>query len=159
MLLHAGEQVVRSAYAVLDADGSTGTGRRPGVLYLTNRRLLFESRASRGLVRDLVSGRESEVVLDLPLEELRDVSVRPGRIRGPRLVLHIASRRPAFDVLDPETWAGAIAEARRAGPARGAPGAGSGANTERSVVKVRCRYCGNLAAETDRRCPYCGAPL
>ena len=28
----------------------------------------------------------------------------------------------------------------------------------REVVKVRCRYCGNLMDETQPRCPTCGAP-
>ncbi len=159
MLLHPGEHLVRSAYAVLDGGGGPFLGRRPGVLYLTNRRIVFESRVSRGIVRDLVSDRETEIVLDVPLEELRHLSIRPGRIRGPRLVLDLTRGRPTLDVLEPAEWAGLIAEARRAVPARPGPevsGAGLG---ERAVVKVRCRYCGNLGPESDRRCPYCGAPL
>jgi len=30
---------------------------------------------------------------------------------------------------------------------------------ERQVVKVRCRYCGNLYDVTARACPSCGAPV
>ena len=159
MLLHSGEHLVRSAYAVLDGGGPAFPGRRPGVLYLTNRRLVFESRISRGFVRDLVSNRETEIVLDVPLEELRHLSIRPGRIRGPRLVLDLARGRPAFDLLEPGEWAGSIADARRAVPVRPGPDASGPGIGERPVVKVRCRYCGNLGQESDRRCPFCGAPL
>ena len=159
MLLHPGEHIVRSAYAVLDRSGPAFPERRPGVLYLTNRRLVFESRVSRGLVRDLVSDRETEIVLDVPLEELRHLSIRPGRIRGPRLVIDLARGRPVFDLLEPEEWAGSVAEARRVGPVRPGPDASGPGPGERPVVKVRCRYCGNLGHESERRCPFCGAPL
>ena len=40
------------------------------------------------------------------------------------------------------------------------PGAGDGVVTEvvREVVRVRCRFCGNLMAVSDLRCSACGAP-
>lgn len=158
MLLHPGESILRSAYAVVEP-GGTSSHRGPGVLYLTNRRLVFESPASRGLVRDFVGGKELRLVLDAPLAELRNVSIRRGRIRGTRLVIDLVHERPAFDVLDPDAWAAAISQARRDVPAPSVSGAPSVHVIERQIVKVRCRYCGTLGNEGEARCPYCGASL
>ena len=157
MLLHAGESVLRSAYAVLETSHGDPPHRGPGVLYLTNRRLVFESPVSRGLVADLIGGRDSRLVLDVPLSDLRNISLREGRLRGVRLVVDLLHERPAFDVLEPDVWVAAIAQARRDLPV---PGASVSPHViERQVVKVRCRYCGTLGNEGEPRCPYCGAPL
>ncbi len=156
MLLHPEESVRRSAYAVLEGDDVHDSLRGPGVLYLTTHRLVFESPASRGLVRDLWQGRETRTVLDLALAEVRNASVRRGRLGRPRLVLEIGPQRAAFDVLEPEVWAGAIAVARRSVPA---PGRAPTLVVERQVVKVRCRFCGSLGDEVAGRCPSCGASL
>lgn len=157
MLLHSGEHLVRSAYAVLEADHRPEGVRGPGVLYLTNYRLLFEAPSSSGLVRDLLRGRETRRVLESSLSGVSDVRVRRGRFGGKAyLVVEVADGRPAFDVLEPEAWMAAIAQAKRALPP---PGAGRATVIERQVVKVRCRYCGNLANEVDGRCPFCGAGL
>ena len=158
MLLDAGESVLRSAYAVLETPHGEPPHRGPGVLYLTNRRLLFESSVSRGLVKDLVGGRDTRIVLDLPLTTLKNVSLRRGRLKKERLVIDLAHDRPAFDLLDAEGWVAAIAQTRRELPAGGAPPAAVHL-IERQVVKVRCRYCGTLGNEGDPRCPFCGASL
>lgn len=161
MLLLPGERVLRSAYAVVDPDERTATARTAGVLYLTNLRLVFESRVARGRFGRLFARGETELLLDVALEELRHLSIRPGRVRGPRLVVELPAGRPAFDLLEPADWAGAIAEARRARPAVDPSAGRSGTTTivERQVVKLRCRYCSSLGNESDGRCPYCGAPL
>ncbi len=156
MLLGAHETVVRSAYAVLDGHG--GDRRRPGVLYLTNERLLFEAPGSRGFVRDLVSGREVETLVDEPLAGLRNVSVRRGRIGRPRLVVDRANGRSVLDVLEPEAWSHAIAETRRSAELAREPPRPVTIGHARTVVKVRCRYCGGLGDEGSDRCPSCGAP-
>ena len=156
MLLHGGEQVIRSAYAVIEAEHRPDGVRGPGVLYLTNHRVVFEARASRGVVRDLVRGPETRSVFSASLHDVTDVTVRQGRIGKPRLVVHAGSVRPAFDVLDPHAWAGLIAQAKRALPPAGSVPA---VVIERQVVKVRCRYCGSLGDEVNGRCPYCGAAL
>lgn len=156
MLLRSGEHLLRSAYAVIESNHRPTGVRGPGVLYLTNLRILFEAPVSSGLVRDIVRGRETRLVFDGPLHDLEDVHVRQGRIASPRLVVTTPSARPSFDVLDPEGWVTAIAQARRALPP---PGAAVTAVIERQVVKVRCRYCGNLGNEVDGRCPTCGAAL
>lgn len=158
MLLLPGESVLRSAYAVLESDSSASFEGGAGVLYLTNRRLLFESRISRGLVRDFVGGRETRLVLEARLLDLRNISVRKGRIGPARLVIELPQGRPAFDVLEPESWVAAISQARREHPSSVDTLAASQV-IERQVVKVRCRFCGTLGNEVDGRCPSCGAPL
>lgn len=158
MLLGAHETVLRSAYAVLEG-GSHDRRRRPGVLYLTTERLVFEGPSSRGVVQDLVKGRAVEILAEARLSSLRDVSVRRGRWTRPRLIVDHAGHRAAFDVLEPEAWTVAIADARRrAELAREVTGAPV-AVLSRSVVKVRCRYCGGLGEERSDRCPSCGAPF
>ena len=157
MLLRSGEHLLRSAYAVLEAEHRPQGVRGPGVLYLTNHRLVFEASSSSGLVRGLLRGRETRRVLESSLHDVTDVTVRRGRLGAKsRLVVVFADARPAFDVLDPETWAGAIAQAKRALPP---PGAAGPTVIERQVVKVRCRYCGNLGNEVDGHCSCCGAGL
>jgi len=156
MLLQGGEQVIRSAYAVIEAEHRPDGVRGPGVLYLTNHRLVFEAPASRGVVRDLVRGQETRPVFSASLHDVTDVTVRRGKLGKPRLVVQAGAIRPAFDVLDPEAWAGLIAQAKRVLPP---PGAIPSIVIERQVVKVRCRYCGSLGNEVDGRCPYCGAAL
>jgi len=159
MLLGPKEQVVRSAYAVLDKGSHDPERRRAGVLYLTTERIVFEAPRSRGVVRDLVGGPDVDRLIDVPLGAVRNVTVRAGRWAHPRLVLDVEGPRAALDVLEPEAWSSAIADAhRRAGSS---PGVASSdrATAGLPVVKVRCRYCGSLAGEADRRCPSCGGPL
>lgn len=158
MLLGAHETVVRSAYAVLEARGGD-RGRRPGVLYLTTERLVFEAPGSRGIVRDLVEGREIDVLVDEPLERLRNVSIRKGRWARARLVIDRPERRMAFDVLEPEAWAAAITESRRRAELLRETAHAPEHRPGRPLVKVRCRYCGGLGDESVDRCPSCGAPL
>jgi len=157
MLLDHGESLLRSAYAVLEGTDASRAARGPGVLYLTTHRLVFESPASAGLVRDLVRGRATRIGLEASLHVVRDAVVRRGRIGRSRLVLDLGSSRPSFGLLEPDAWCGAIAQAKRALPP---PGTVVATHTiERQVVKVRCRYCGGLGNEVDGRCPNCGGPL
>lgn len=159
MLLGHGEVVLRSAYAVADpGDRSESPPNGPGVLYVTNQRIVFEARAARRRIgrRSLA---ETETHLDAPLDQLRNVSVRRPRVGRPRLVLEFRHGRPTFDVLDPEGWTSTIAQAKRAFPPPSAPAWRAVHTIERQVVKVRCRFCGTLGNEVDGRCPSCGAPL
>jgi hypothetical protein len=156
MLLHSGESRLRSAYAVLEGD-SPEHARGPGVLYLTTQRLVFETSHPKGPMRRLVERNESRTVLDASLAMVRNVEVRRPRIGRERLVVELTVGRPAFDVLDPDAWAAAIALAKRSAPAPGLPFPTH--VIERQVVKIRCRYCGSLGNEVDGRCPTCGAPL
>lgn len=159
MLLRPQESVLRSAYAVLESAEASGGEGGPGVLYLTNRRVAFESQVSRGPLRDLVDGRETRLVVDANLPDVRNVTIRRGRVRSPRIVLDLGAHRPAFDVLDPDGWLAAIALARREHPTTPPPLTSELRIVEREVVKLRCRYCGALGHEAAGRCPSCGAPL
>ncbi len=156
MLLHGGEHLLRSAYAVLEAEHRPGGVRGPGVLYLPNRRLGFAAPESRGVVRDLRRGRESRLVFNGSLAEVRHVSVRRGRFGRAWLVVDAGSLRPAFDVLEPEEWAAEVARAKQTLPPSGMA---EPTIVVREVVRVRCRYCGNLANELAGRCASCGAGL
>ncbi len=153
MLLRNGESLLRSAYAVLEGEEIPAPARGPGVLYLTNRRLIFESGGKRGFAR----GKPSPTVIDVSLHDVRDLTLSRRRLGRPRLEIELALGRPQFDLADPDAWAGAISEAKRALP-YGAPVVTS-TLIERQVVKVRCRFCGRLGNEVDGRCPSCGAPL
>lgn len=159
MLLGARETVVRSAYAVLETGAGERSRRRAGVLYLTTERLVFESPDSRGLVRDLVGGRDVSAVVDEPLARLRNLSVRRGRFGRTRLVVDAPDGRSAYDVLEPDAWVLAIADARRAAELSVGTGRSLPAHSVATVVKVRCRYCGGLGDETADRCLSCGAPF
>lgn len=163
MLVGPGESILRSEYAVLmDGTGPAIVRKTPGVLYLTNHRCVFETLVSKGVVRDLVQGRDPTVMLDAPLPSLRNLSVQRPRLGKPRILIDTGSTRATFDVLDPEEWFQALAKARQALPSPYATPPGPTHTThviERQVVKVRCRFCGTLASEVDGRCPACGAPL
>ncbi len=158
MLLQHGESALRSAYAVLEPGGHPTDESGPGVLYLTSHRLIFEAPDRRGIVRDLVQGRTTRTVLDASLLAVRNASVRRGRIAKPRLWIDLPGHAAAFDVLDPEGWVTAVAQAKRALPVPGSTPVATH-TIERQVVKVRCRYCGRLGNEVDGRCATCGAPL
>jgi len=159
MLLHGGEGLLRSAYAVLDGGSPAAAGRGAGVLYLTNHRLIFELPESRGAVRDLIGGRDTRLAVDVLLHDVRNATVRRGRFGRPRLVVEVAPGRIAFDVLEPEGWSAQIAQAKRDLPSPLHPGPTVTHTVEREVVKIRCRFCGALGNEVHGRCPSCGAPL
>ncbi|MGA7923470.1 MAG: hypothetical protein WCA77_05795 [Thermoplasmata archaeon] len=163
MLLHPGEKVLRTAHAVREGEGP----RYEGVLYLTNFRLLFETHVSKGFLR----GREPLIPLEVPLEHLENLSLGRTRLGRPRLVIHTRVMNDVLDVLDPEAWMHAIADAKVQLPSRvpgvptvvvnvpTSPPFDSARTIERQVIKVRCRHCGGLYNEVDGRCPNCGAPL
>jgi hypothetical protein len=98
-------------------------------------------------------------VLDAPLTQVHNVTVIRPRLGRARLHLEVHRARLSFDVLEPEVWRLAIADARRALPSAHVPPIVATHLIEREVVKVRCRFCGVLANEVDGRCPSCGAPL
>lgn len=156
MLLSAGERQIRSAYAVIGSEHRPEGVRGPGVLYLTNQRLVFEAPASRGMVKDFLQGRDSRLVFDHTLHEIVNATVRRGRVGGPRLIVEVQNERVSFDVLEPDAWLSAIAQTKRVFASSEAHIAKV---IERQVVKVRCRYCGSLGNEVEGRCPYCGAAL
>jgi hypothetical protein len=154
MLLQHGESLLRSAFAVLKSGITPEAALGPGVLYLTNHRLVFES----GRIGRLGRRTPPATVVDAPLTEVKDLGVTRRRVGGPRLEVALPIGRPTFDVLEPQEWVAAIALAKRSSPPPGAT-VTERVTIERQVVKVRCRYCSTLGNEVDGRCPSCGAPL
>jgi hypothetical protein len=157
MLLGHGESLLRSAYAVANSGDDSRAPSGPGVLYVTNLRIVFEAPVGRRRIGRRAG--ETEIQLDASLHDLRNLSVRQARLGRPRLVLEFPRGRPSFDVLDPPGWVAAIAQAKRALPPYPGSAVTSVHTIERQVVKVRCRFCGALGNEVDGRCPSCGAPL
>jgi hypothetical protein len=155
MLLRRGETLLRSEYAVLEDGIHPEASRGPGVLYLTDQRIVFE-RGDRP--RRLRGERATSTVVNALLDDVHDVKVPRRRLAAPRLVVELTHGEPAFDVLDPAAWSQAIAAAKRATPGP-EPRVVERITIERQVVKVRCRFCGTLANESDVRCSSCGAPL
>lgn len=137
------------------------------MLYLTNFRILFETHVSRGFLL----GMEPLIPLEVPLEHLENLSLGRTRLGRRRLVIHTHATTDEFDVLDPEMWVQAIAQAKLRLPPRvpgthtvvvhipPSPPSDPPTTIERQVVKVRCRHCGGLFNEVDGKCPNCGAPL
>ncbi len=154
MLLRHGESLLLSSYAVLESGVEPEASLGPGVLYLTNHRLVFESGRPGRLGRQ----RPTSTVVNASLHDVHDVQVPRRRLGPPRLIVELTHGRPSFDVLDAAGWAAALARAKRAYPAPG-PQVVEKITIEREVVKVRCRFCGSLAPEGTSRCPACGAPL
>jgi len=157
MLLGHGESLLRSAYAVASSGDEAQAPNGPGVLYVTNLRIVFEAPVARRRIGRRAG--ETETQLDASLHELKNLSVRRARLGRPRLVLELPHSRPSFDVLDPDGWVAAIAQAKRSLPPYPGTPFTSVHTIERQVVKVRCRFCGALGNEVDGRCPSCGAPL
>jgi hypothetical protein len=154
VLLGPDERLLTSAYAVLEDGVTPEAALGPGVLYLTNRRLVFES----GTAGRFRRRRPRATLVDARLEEVRNVDVERSRLRAPRLLVELLHGKPRFELHDPGAWATEIAQAKRSVPPSGATVV-ERTTIERQVVKVRCRFCSALANEVDGRCPSCGAPL
>lgn len=146
------EYIIKKGDAKLVPSG--GSGR----LFLTNNGLIFRAGKERTVIRS---------------HDLKDSGVRERTLRSPLLIVHTTGGELAFEVEAPKAWATAILTVRStiAQPAPGlsvaSPSAPAGVSThtvehhtvEREVVKVRCRYCGNLGDEREGKCPNCGAAL
>ena len=154
-LLGTGESVLRKARAV------SGSGRR-GELFLTTDRLIFEAPRESGLRhRHLVSK-----IFSVMLIELGNANVSKPFLGSPVLRLEAPGVDATLRLEEAGAWYNAIVKAREA--AFAAPKAApqpAGLSTrethtvERQVVKVRCRYCGNLTDEIEGKCASCGAKL
>ena len=145
-------------YTIKKGDAKLVPSGGSGRLFLTNKGLIFRADKERTVVR---------------ASDLKDAGVRERTLRSPLLIVHTTGGELAFEVEGPKAWATAIltvrssAGAPQAGAPAAPPVAQTGASThtvehhtiEREVVKVRCRYCGNLGDERDGKCARCGAAL
>ncbi len=136
-----------------------GPDWRVGFLVLTNRRLIF--------VEDY-GGREP--LLSFPLDEIRKVVAEDGLFDSALLVDAVSFDADEEDI---EKWgtdlngiARAVSVARRR--SRENPVRGMKAETPpapqfheriiiREIVRIPCRFCGNLMDQTALVCPACGA--
>ncbi|HVP22580.1 MAG TPA: hypothetical protein VMS77_01555 [Conexivisphaerales archaeon] len=131
-----------------------------GVLYLTNRRILFEYEKGRITKHTYIS-------LDIPISSVEGVSVERPRFGLASLVtnLIIITRRGSVgfglnrikisDLASPDIWATKIDDAISGEAA--APEANVVVKEE--IIKVPCKFCGTLVDPIrDKACPNCGAP-
>jgi hypothetical protein len=151
VLLSSGESQVRREDVVPYRWGDT-TGR--GTVYLTSHRLVLES-APGGLLGPA----HAETVFDVPLRDVRNVSVGVVLRRPRYIVLEFPSGTIRLDVVDPGAWREALSRAKALVPPPHPPAAVPTHTVERHVVKIRCRHCGMLSDEREAKCPSCGAAL
>ena len=131
-----------------------------GVLYLTNKRVLFEY--EKGVIT-----KSTYVSLDIPLPNVESVVVERPRFGLAALVtnLVITTKRGSMgfgmnrikisDLATPDIWATKIDDAISGESA--APEANVILKEE--IVKIPCKFCGTLVDPArDRACPNCGAP-
>ena len=159
-LLSNGEVIIRQAPVV------SSTGRR-GTLYLTNGRVVFEGTQATGIVSSRLRATDVVTIFSVRLAELGGVHVVKPLVGAPTLKLEMPSvnMNGVFKIDDAKGWSEEIRRAHAAVIAAPPPMASVGAihtetrTVEREVVKVRCRYCGNLGDERDGKCSRCGAAL
>ena len=154
MLLRSDERIVRSAFAVLAREFCPKGFRGPGTLYLTSQRVVFEGPVSPKFRGGVVPGERSARVVDRPLREIDNASVRSEPSDRLWLDVQFPDGRAILVVLEPEAWTRAILQAKRVFATPGSfvvPLAG------RPAVRLRCRACGNIVNDPNAPCPTCGA--
>ncbi|MFI5417559.1 MAG: hypothetical protein ACHQ2Y_01490 [Candidatus Lutacidiplasmatales archaeon] len=147
MLLAAGEVVVLQG----PVTRWHPEGTRPGVLTLTNQRLVFEAQ----FPGDSGGGATVRTTIDAPLARIRNAGLVPAAGGAPQLEVELPKQRGIFRTPEAAAWLAAISKARSTAPAfGGGPGA-----TGAPAVMLRCRYCGNLNPPTSTKCGSCGAGI
>ena len=154
MLLRSDERIVRTAFAVLSRESRPKGFRGPGTLYLTSQRVVFEGPVSPRFRGGLVPGERSARVIDRPLREIDNASVRSEPNDRPWLDVQFPDVHQLLDVLEPEAWARSILQAKRV---FATPGVMAPILAGRPAVRIRCRVCGNIVSAPDAPCPTCGA--
>ena len=139
--------------------GRAKYNRTSGTLYLTDRRLIFEY--EQGFVT-----KRTYVSMDVPLSDIQNATTEMPRFGiGPMNKLVIATKRGSqgFGMnrielstdTSPDLWVQKISEASSM---TNTPEQTANMIVEREVVKIPCKYCGNLIDPArDDRCPRCGA--
>jgi DNA-binding transcriptional LysR family regulator len=139
--------------------------KAPGLLFLTNYRLVFETSRS-GLLR----AGSTSTLLDLPLDLVSDAHVNRPRLRvrfldSSRLRFQTHRGEVDFVVDHPEVWRQYFADAKRETyPASLAPHSPTVTvqvnvppSPPASAIHIRCPYCRTTYDESRGRCPNCGA--
>ena len=159
-LLSNGEEIIRQAPVV------SSSGRR-GTLFLTNARVVFEGTQATGIVSSRLRASDVITLFSVRLAELGGVHVVKPLVGAATLKLEMPSvnTRAVFKIEDAAGWSEEIRRAHASVMAAPPPAAAVGAihtetrTVEREVVRVRCRYCGNLGDEREGQCARCGAAL
>lgn len=99
-------------------------------------------------------GERSARVVDRPLREIDNASVRSESSDRLWLDVQFPDVHAILDVLEPEAWARAILQAKRVFATPGSLGV---LLAGRPTVRVRCRACGNIVKDPNAPCPTCGA--
>ncbi|HUZ79930.1 MAG TPA: hypothetical protein VMV28_04875 [Thermoplasmata archaeon] len=154
-LLGTGEVIHRKFPAV------SGDGRH-GELFLTTYRLIFEGPKTGGILHR----HEVSTILSVMLVDLHNVTTAKPFIGPPVLRIETAAGSATFRVQQAALWHSDIVKARADAFAEPTVAHKAGESVthethtvERQVVKVRCRYCGNLTDEVAGKCASCGAKL
>ncbi|HXW67222.1 MAG TPA: zinc finger Ran-binding domain-containing protein [Thermoplasmata archaeon] len=155
MLLRPGERAIATEVVDADDDGED----LPGVLYLTNLRLVFEGTVGG----NLLSPGTPRTLLDVDLEQVSNVVMTDPAIGRPRL--NVETERGAnaftFKTRSAAAWVHSITSARSARlSAPRAPAAGATAPSPSApAVYLHCTHCGTLNPAGRTRCASCGAAL
>jgi hypothetical protein len=160
MILHRGEKILTQGPAT-----SITHDKAPGLLFLTNYRLVFET-TRPGILR----AGSTSTLLDLPLDQVSDAHVNRPRLRvrfldSSRLRFQTHRGEVDFVVDHPEIWRQYFADAKREMdlPSRAPPPPAIAVHVTvppappATTIHIRCPYCRSTYDEARGRCPTCGA--
>ena len=133
-----------------------------GILYLTDRRLIFEY--SVGLVN------KKSYQLGITLGQIQSVSAKHGHFGSQEIDIIAKDANNGFRsncvgiriAMHPEVWINKINNMIAALRPTYQPNSAMPQTTivEREIVKIPCKYCGSLNdIVSNRTCPQCGAPV
>lgn len=148
--LRPNEEVINHWNGMAWADDAPPGG---GLIVLTNLRLVVLG--AKGVFKKTYF-----TVVDRGLETLAEPTVKGG---GPEYVLIVAGQSVWFSGTAAQAARDEIAQLRSmklAQLGQGPPGTHATREViTREIVRVPCRYCGQLMNQTDTRCPSCSAPV
>jgi hypothetical protein len=127
-----------------------------GVLYFTNRRLVFEY--TQGLVN------KKFFQMGVALPDIQSVRASHPRLSWSELVIRTQNSRNGFEMneiiintaMNSEMWVKKINQVLMS---RDSSEARPHLVVEKEVVRVPCKYCGSIVNASSEHCPQCGAPL
>lgn len=137
---------------ILYTKHETTVKEKKGTLYITNKRVIFETqvvREGRFMQKDRIhSVIGEEIRYDDLMDATVDDSMKPSQLKivaSKGIVMVAAS--------DPDQLRAYIVKAK------GYKGASSGFLDKNVVVKVRCSFCNSMVDSNLSKCPSCGAAL
>lgn len=137
---------------ILFANHETSVKGKSGTLYITNKRVLFETQVAEKFHFGSKAKMRGVIVEEVRHGDLMDVtvddSVKPS-------LLKLVAKKGIIGVVasDPDQLRTYIVKAK------GFKNSQSAFLDKGVVVKVRCAYCGLMVDRNLPKCPSCGAPL